>query len=141
MAQCSLATSRRPTKGATSTSSKAPPPSPSPRSTSLLPQLTCAKQAATYDGLAPQGPARGCSSAGRAPEWHSGGRRFDPVQLHRVVGNAHTVTFRIGSQRLVSAALVQTSEVVLRVQKRLRIPFYEIQSPHANRGTASVHVR
>ena len=24
----------------------------------------------------------GCSSAGRAPEWHSGGRRFDPVQLH-----------------------------------------------------------
>ena len=22
-----------------------------------------------------------CSSAGRAPEWHSGGRRFDPVQL------------------------------------------------------------
>jgi hypothetical protein len=25
----------------------------------------------------------GCSSAGRAPEWHSGGRRFDPVQLHQ----------------------------------------------------------
>src|SRR5262245_7008663 len=24
----------------------------------------------------------GCSSAGRAPESHSGGRRFDPVQLH-----------------------------------------------------------
>src|SRR5262245_7990814 len=25
----------------------------------------------------------GCSSVGRAPEWHSGGRRFDPVQLHQ----------------------------------------------------------
>ena len=24
----------------------------------------------------------GCSSAGRALEWHSRGRRFDPVQLH-----------------------------------------------------------
>ena len=23
-----------------------------------------------------------CSSAGRAPEWHSGGRRFDPDQVH-----------------------------------------------------------
>src|ERR1051325_7925029 len=26
--------------------------------------------------------AWGRSSAGRAPEWHSGGRRFDPVRLH-----------------------------------------------------------
>ena len=24
----------------------------------------------------------GCSSVGRAPEWHSGGRQFDSVQLH-----------------------------------------------------------
>ena len=24
----------------------------------------------------------GCSSVGRALEWHSRGRRFDPVQLH-----------------------------------------------------------
>ncbi len=27
--------------------------------------------------------AWGCSSVGRAPEWHSGGRRFDPDQLHQ----------------------------------------------------------
>src|SRR5947207_5446022 len=27
--------------------------------------------------------AWGCSSIGRAPEWHSGGRRFDPDQLHQ----------------------------------------------------------
>ena len=27
--------------------------------------------------------ARGCSSAGRAPDLHSGGRRFDPDQLHQ----------------------------------------------------------
>ena len=27
---------------------------------------------------------RGCSSAGRAPDLHSGGRRFDPDQLHQV---------------------------------------------------------
>ena len=26
---------------------------------------------------------RGCSSAGRAPDLHSGGRRFDPDQLHQ----------------------------------------------------------
>ena len=24
----------------------------------------------------------GCSSVGRAPEWHSGGRQFDSDQLH-----------------------------------------------------------
>ena len=24
----------------------------------------------------------GCSSVGRAPRWHRGGRRFEPVQLH-----------------------------------------------------------
>ena len=28
-------------------------------------------------------PKRGCSSAGRAPDLHSGGRRFDPDQLHQ----------------------------------------------------------
>src|SRR5665811_2438319 len=27
---------------------------------------------------------RGCSSAGRAPDLHSGGRRFDPDQLHHL---------------------------------------------------------
>ena len=27
---------------------------------------------------------RGCSSVGRAPDLHSGGRRFDPDQLHQV---------------------------------------------------------
>ena len=27
----------------------------------------------------------GCSSAGRALEWHSRGRRFDPVQLHHFI--------------------------------------------------------
>ena len=26
----------------------------------------------------------GCSSAGRAPDLHSGGRRFDPDQLHQI---------------------------------------------------------
>lgn len=24
----------------------------------------------------------GCSSAGRAPQWHCGGRQFEPDQLH-----------------------------------------------------------
>ena len=27
---------------------------------------------------------RGCSSVGRAPDLHSGGRRFDPDQLHQM---------------------------------------------------------
>ncbi len=30
---------------------------------------------------------RGCSSAGRAPDLHSGGRRFDPDQLHQFCDN------------------------------------------------------
>ncbi len=30
---------------------------------------------------------RGHSSAGRAPDLHSGGRRFDPVWLHHFLGN------------------------------------------------------
>jgi hypothetical protein len=34
----------------------------------------------------------GCSSIGRAPEWHSGGRRFDPVQLHHP-RNEHLLRF------------------------------------------------
>ncbi len=29
---------------------------------------------------------RGCSSDGRALEWHSRGRRFDPAQLHQING-------------------------------------------------------
>jgi hypothetical protein len=37
--------------------------------------------------MTPPGPIHrpgpwGCSSIGRAPEWHSGGRGFDPHQLH-----------------------------------------------------------
>src|SRR5205085_2138583 len=28
-------------------------------------------------------PFRGISSAGRAPQWHCGGRRFDPAMLHQ----------------------------------------------------------
>ena len=34
--------------------------------------------------LAGKKPAQawGLSSAGRAPEWHSGGQRFDPARLH-----------------------------------------------------------
>ena len=41
--------------------------------------------ATAQDSRYSQGPARrvrGCSSVGRAPEWHSGGRRFDSAQLH-----------------------------------------------------------
>jgi hypothetical protein len=33
-----------------------------------------------FPGL--QAQPRGCSSVGRAPDLHSGGRRFDPDQLH-----------------------------------------------------------
>src|ERR1022692_747475 len=32
--------------------------------------------------------ARGCSSVGRAPDLHSGGRRFDPDQLHQVLSDS-----------------------------------------------------
>ncbi len=32
---------------------------------------------------------RGRSSAGRAPDLHSGGRRFDPDRLHQSAANFH----------------------------------------------------
>ncbi len=34
---------------------------------------------------------RGCSSAGRAPDLHSGGRRFDPDQLHQFCENQYLI--------------------------------------------------
>src|SRR3954447_5770805 len=34
--------------------------------------------------VAPGTEQRSCSSAGRAPDLHSGGRRFDPDQLHQL---------------------------------------------------------
>ena len=43
-------------------------------------------RARNFDALAALAAMRfcwGCSSIGRAPEWHSGGRRFDPDQLHQ----------------------------------------------------------
>ena len=33
----------------------------------------------------------GRSSAGRALEWHSRGQRFDPVRLHHLIKNDHTI--------------------------------------------------
>ena len=33
---------------------------------------------------APRGKTRGLSSAGRAPDLHSGGHRFDPDRLHQI---------------------------------------------------------
>jgi hypothetical protein len=36
---------------------------------------------------------RGCSSLGRAPEWHSGGKGFDPPHLHQ--RNYHLLIKRI----------------------------------------------
>src|ERR1017187_1136148 len=42
--------------------------------------LTSGRAAGSYS--VPRKGRWGCSSAGRAPEWHSGGRQFDPVQLH-----------------------------------------------------------
>ena len=35
--------------------------------------------------------ARGYSSAGRALEWHSRGRRFDPDRLHQKINNLDAI--------------------------------------------------
>ena len=42
---------------------------------------------------------RGCSSAGRAPDLHSGGRRFDPDQLHQFLGRARKVALLVSRKR------------------------------------------
>ena len=41
----------------------------------------------------------GCSSDGRAPDLHSGGRRFDPDQLHQVSDQPSVVSFQLQSDR------------------------------------------
>ena len=62
---------------------------------SMLPVSLCSEVIRLVDGaMLVMAPAfnsasrkfhyfRGCSSAGRAPDLHSGGRRFDPDQLHQ----------------------------------------------------------
>ena len=47
---------------------------------SIAPRLVVPHQGGDLRDSA--GPAWGCSSVGRAPRWHRGGRRFEPVQLH-----------------------------------------------------------
>ena len=53
-----------------------------------LDELTLVSQPVGWMGNHPPGwqakqEFGGCSSAGRAPDLHSGGRRFDPDQLHQ----------------------------------------------------------
>src|SRR5215831_13331650 len=45
-------------------------------------------------------PAWGCSSAGRALDWQSRGRRFDPVQLHHFTS---VRSARVAGSRMLSA--------------------------------------
>ena len=40
--------------------------------------------------------SRGCSSAGRAPDLHSGGRRFDPDQLHQFCNGGYITRRQYG---------------------------------------------
>ena len=57
------------------------------------------------DSLQPRDPAiacatrRGCSSVGRALEWHSRGRRFDPAQLHHAESQHSQVDARRAAGR------------------------------------------
>jgi hypothetical protein len=52
----------------------------------------------------------GCSSAGRAPRWHRGGRRFEPVQLHlkhRPGRKAGAVSLAVASLEVRAIDLVE----------------------------------
>ena len=64
---------------------------PGPPETEAPAAKTCVGAAAVGQahGLSPparrsETQIRGCSSVGRAPDLHSGGRRFDPDQLHQL---------------------------------------------------------
>ena len=51
--------------------------------------------------LAPH-PGWACSAAGSAPEWHSGGHRFDPGQVHQPSLTCATLRHLLGELRLAS---------------------------------------
>jgi hypothetical protein len=60
---------------------------------------------------------------GRASEWHSGGRRFDPVQLHQNVALARSGSlFRTGERFAGLRAICSLMAVVRRGQVGLLIP-------------------
>lgn len=53
------------------------------------------------------------------------------------MGNTQKAAIRIGAKRFHGEALLETSELILRGDKRLRIPFAEMKSLAANDGTLS----
>ena len=50
----------------------------------------------------------GCSSSGRAPQWHCGGKGFDPPQLHQkeIGGKTANLFFVVMGSKQASADLV-----------------------------------
>ena len=50
---------------------------------------------------------RGCSSAGRAPDLHSGGRRFDPDQLHQIELDIEAALASIGPTQPIATSSLQ----------------------------------
>jgi hypothetical protein len=72
------------------------------------PDLPPHRRRAILRALFPRGAV---AQFGRAPEWHSGGRRFDPVQLHqprrlRLLGNLADATAGRLGQRASTARLI-----------------------------------
>ena len=47
-------------------------------------------------------PIRGISSAGRAPDLHSGGQRFDPAILHQTSNFISYLFFNIVNMKLIT---------------------------------------
>ncbi len=58
---------------------------------------------------------RGLSSAGRAPDLHSGGRRFDPVRLHQFPARYSVVSgVKKGSRAVLRETAARMFEIVKR---------------------------
>jgi hypothetical protein len=76
-------------------------------------------------GYKPPPTGGGHSSAGRAPEWHSGGQRFDPAWLHHLPRRIGVLRFDAAG-RPVTAHLgichEQQCRISPRLNKRLRVP-------------------
>ena len=122
-----------------------------PRSNTIRHVVLAAPDLPTYNprspGISPRGrqlaamPSRitawGCSSVGRAPESHSGGHRFDPVQLHHL--EPHSIRPEPNSRSSTHSehgCCMKVLAPAARVRRAIRLPRKRSRKPAHHRDEA-----
>ena len=78
----------------------------------------------------------GCSSLGRALEWHSRGSRFDPDHLHQEKSTTSVVLFCFVRQTVFSAGLLD-SQLVHNMESGARMPNFLPHGPDRSGASGS----